>query len=506
MRATDIIKWIESELRLTHGPKAGKPFKLLPWQKAFVKGAFRASTSKAALSLPRGPGKTTLLAALAAAAVDTGPLAIPRGEIVFVAASLEQARIAFSDVMAFLGVKRAKRGLWRVHNSTTRVMLEHMPSGTKVYCLSSNPNTAHGRRPGPLAILDEPAQWGHTADEMYAAIRTGLGKVPDTRLIAIGTRPESQGHFFSILLEDADFSLSYAAAPDVDPLSDEALKQAYPSLRQLPALRREVLDEQAKAARDPALLAQFRALRLNQGTSDTVVLHLLSPEEWQAAEDVAAAKSGPCYWGIDLGTTAAMSAIASYWPETGRLEALAAFPNNPPLNEREQKDGVAKGLYQAMADRGELLLLGDNVVPVPALVEQAADHFGNPEGIAADRWRVGELKDALIEAAVMVSIIARGMGWKDGAEDVRDFKAAFLAGRVKPVKSLLLRAAMAETRLVSDPAGNHKIAKAGEGTKRRRGRDDPAVAAVLGVGVGERLQRQPRRGVSVRHIPLDAMV
>ena len=505
MRASDIIKWIESELRLTHGPKAGEKFKLLPWQKAFVKGAFRARTSKAALSLPRGPGKTTLLAALAAAAVK-GPLAIDRGEIVFVAASLEQARIAFSDVKAFLGVKGPKRGLWRVHDSTTRVMLEHLPSGSKVYCLSSNPKTAHGRRPGPLAILDEPAQWGTTADEMYAAIRTGMGKTDNARLIAIGTRPESQSHFFSTLLEDADFSLCYAAEPTTDPLSPAALTQAYPSLRQLPALRREVLDEQRKAARDPALLAQFRALRLNQGTSDTVVLHLLSPEEWQAAEDVAAAKSGPCYWGIDLGTTAAMSAIASYWPQTGRLEAVAAFPSNPSLSERERKDGVAKGLYQAMVDRGELLLLGDNVVPVGGLVAAAAANFGNPEGIAADRWRVGELKDALTEAAVLASIIARGMGWKDGAEDVRDFKTAFLNGRVRPRSSLLLRAAMAETRLMSDPAGNHKIAKAGEGSRRRNGRDDPAVAAVLGVGVAERLHRKPRRAApKMGYIPIDVL-
>ena len=32
---------------------------------------------------------------------------------------------------------------------------------------------------------------------------------------------------------------------------------------------------------------------------------------------------------VDLGTSAAMSAVASYWPGGGRLESLAAFPAEP---------------------------------------------------------------------------------------------------------------------------------------------------------------------------------
>ena len=75
MKTADIIKWIEGNVVLTHGAKAGKPFKLFSWQKAFIRGAFKRGVHQAALSVPRGPGKTTLLAAIAAAAVN-GPLAI----------------------------------------------------------------------------------------------------------------------------------------------------------------------------------------------------------------------------------------------------------------------------------------------------------------------------------------------------------------------------------------------------------------------------------------------
>ena len=86
MKSADLVRYIE-KLTLTHGAKAGNPFKLLAWQRAFVKGAFKRKVSRAALSVPRGPGKTTLLAAVAAAAVD-GPLRVPRGEVVVVASAL----------------------------------------------------------------------------------------------------------------------------------------------------------------------------------------------------------------------------------------------------------------------------------------------------------------------------------------------------------------------------------------------------------------------------------
>lgn len=503
MRVQELSKWIETELRLTTGHKAGKPFKLLRWQRGFVHGAFKRGVGRAALSVARGPGKTTLLAALGASAVK-GPLRQPRGEIVLVASSLDQARIAFADILAFLKVQGPKAGLWRVQNNTQRAMLEHIPTGVKVKAIASDPRRAHGLRPS-LAILDEPAQWPiGTSDAMYAAINTSLGKVPNSRLVAIGTRPVDQAHWFQRLLGDADYALCHAATAEDNPFDVATWEKACPQLKQLPYLFREFKDEARKAERDPALLAQFRALRLNMGVSDVVVLYLCSPDEWASAESMAAAKDGPCYWGIDLGQTAAMSAVAAYWPQTGRLEGLAAFPAGPDIATRERQDGVRAGTYQAMVDRGELLLLGRKVVPVGELLHVAQERLGYPEQIACDRWRLGELHEAMTDAALLAPVVARGQGYKDGSEDVRLFQTALLEGRVSPRVSLLLRSALAETRLVQDAAGNAKIAKAGEGQRRRNGRDDPAVAAVQAVALAE---RQPkRRVVPVRHIPLDAMV
>ena len=121
------------------------------------------------------------------------------------------------------------------------------------------------------------------------------------------------------------------------------------------------------------------------------------------------------------------------------------------------------------------------------------ERFGRPSRIVADRWREGELRDALESAGVPLAALEfRGMGFRDGAEDVRTFRKSCADRRVVPVPSLLLRSAMAEARTVSDPAGNAKLAKNAQGGRRARARDDSAAAAILAVAAGARNPAAPR--------------
>ena len=95
------------------------------------------------------------------------------------------------------------------------------------------------------------------------------------------------------------------------------------------------------------------------------------------------------------------------------------------------------------------------------------------------------------------SFETRGMGYRDGAEDVRQFRRACAEGKVAPSPSLLLRSAMAEARTISDPAGNAKLCKGSEGGRRMRAKDDASAAAILAVSAGVRagLHLAPRDGV-----------
>jgi len=482
-----------SGLTVSQGRRAGEPFAVLPWQRSFIRGAFAAGVQSTALSVARGNGKTAVLSGIAAATLD-GPLAVPRGKTVIVAGSFEQARIAFEHVVAFMGDRLADKARWKVWDTAQQARIECKRTGARVRCLGSDPRRAHGLAP-VLVLADEPAQWPpSTGERMVAALQTAAGKQPHSRFVALGTRPADPEHWFSKMLAGgADYAQEHAAGPDDPKFHKRTWAKANPSLAHMPDLEAAIRTEAGHARRDPALLAAFDALRLNLGTEDTEISVLLDAGLWRGIEGEAE-RAGPLVYGIDLGTTAAQSAVAAFWPETGALECLAAFPGEPSLAERGLRDGVA-GLYSECARRGELIQTAGAAVDVPTLLGAALDRFGRPGLTVADRWREGELRDALDAAGVpRAALELRGMGFKDGAEDVRAFRRACAEGKVTPAPSLLLRSAMAEARTISDPAGNAKLAKGSQGGRRSRERDDAAAAAILAVSAGHRNPvRAPRR-------------
>ncbi len=492
--ASALIRYLET-LTCTQGQGAGDPLEVLPWQRRFIRGAF-SGPGDAALSVARGNGKTTLLAGVAAAFVN-GPLRQPRAEVVIIAASLAQGKISFSHTRAFLeasGCDLTARKLWKCHDGVNSASIEHRPSGSRVRVIGSDPKRAHGLAPA-LILADEPAQWPpNTAEAMVAALKTARGKIPGAKMIALGTRPAEPDHWYQRMLDGQ--GVSYAQSHAVPSGTGDAMlgqrgfwRKANPSLGFMPDLEAAIRDEWSTASRDPSLLASFKALRLNMGVPDVLASSLLEAETWrriEAPEGQGVERRGPWALGVDLGSTAAMSAVAGYWPETGALTALACFPADPPLADRGRQDGVAD-LYVRMAERGELIIAGRYVSEVPALLREVVDRWGVPDVIVSDRWRLGELRQAL-EAAGMprTALATRGQGYFDGGADVREFRKQCASLAVRPDVSLLLRAAMAEARVQTDAAANAKLAKGSEGGRRRRARDDAAAAAILAVAEGTR--------------------
>ena len=475
-------------LRISQGRHAGAAFEPLAWQRRFLRGALAPGVAESALTLGRGGGKSTLVAGLGCAALE-GPLAQPASEILIVASSHEQGGVIFRHCQRFLA-DRIER--FRVQDTVNVSRIVNRATGTLLTVKGSDPRRLHGAAPS-LILADEIAQWPPgRIEEMLAALRTAAGKIPDARLLMIGTRPADTAHPFAVALRDADYCQIHAARPDDKPFRRSTWKRANPSLDHMPDLEAAIRREAKAAKLDPALLAAFRALRLNMGVADTVAAVLVSAETWAGIEGDAE-RAGAVHWGIDLGGSAAQSAVACYWPATGALAAMAAFPAEPTLAERGLRDGVGP-LYRRMAERGELIQCGGAAVDIPTLLREAMQRFGPPSAIACDRWRGDELFDALDTAGIpRAAVEFRGQGYKDGGEDVRQFRRACLEGRVVPEPSLLLRAAMAEARVATDPAGNAKLAKSGEGGRRARARDDAAAAAILAVALGVRRGAEPVR-------------
>ena len=486
-------------LRLVGGDRDGERFEVLGWQRRFLQGAFRRS-GDSALSVGRGNGKSALVAGIASAVVDPcGPLHGPARSVICAAASFEQSKIVFGDVLTYLrgqGYDLDDRQVWRKQDSANRAILQHRASGASVRCIGSDAKTAHGLRP-LIVLCDEPSQWEPASrDKMIAALRTGLGKVPNSRLIALGTRSASEGHWFSKMLDgSAGHAQTHAAGPLDPPFRVATWRKANPSIGHLPSLMAKLREEAVLAKQDPAMLAAFRALRLNQGVDDIEASLLLGAELWEELSSESVEPDGAPCWGVDLGTSAASSAVAAFWPGTGLLRCVAAFPSEPPLGQRGLRDGVGN-LYVACHQRAELICTGGEAVEIGGLLAEALARFGRPAAIACDRWRWAELNDALHRLGLRgVPVHLRGMGFKDGSEDVRAFRRAALERRVHPERNVFLASAVASARTVSDPSGNSKLAKASEGGRKTRSRDDAAAASILAIALAERNPPRESSGV-----------
>lgn len=468
----------------------------LPWQKRFTRGAL--SHDESVLTVARGAGKTALVASLAAWHLWESVQSGEEAEVLFLAGSHSQARIAFSDGLRVLRSKGLKSGReWSIQDSGAMARVSHRLSDSAFRCAGANARALHGARPS-WVVMDEPAQWPPgLAESMTAAARTGLGKRSESRLIIIGTRPASGAHWFAKLLDSpppGSYVQAHAARVGDPPFQQRTWQRANPSLRYMPSLQAAYRKDAARARKLPSELAAFKSLRLNLGTSDTTEQFLISPELWEKVEVDGRHASGPCVWGLDLGTSAAISAVAAYWPETGALAVLGAFPTIPALSERGVADGVGS-LYQEMAQRGELITCGGMATDVGQLLTEALARFGPPSCVVSDRWRLPELVDSLRATSVPACVtVTRGQGFRDGGEDVEAFRRAVLEGRVTPERSLLIRSCMSEARTVTDTAGNSKLAKATEGQRRGSARDDAAAASILAVAEGSRFLRAQTDG------------
>ena len=270
--------------------------------------------------------------------------------------------------------------------------------------------------------------------------------------------------------------------------------------------------ESQRALTTPADASSFRAYDLNQPQATEGAM-LLQIDDWGACEtDTLPDASGPLVLGVDLSSGYAMSACAGYWPETGRFEAMAAYPDTPGLKTRGENDGVGE-LYEQMAQRGELIETPGRTVDVPMLLMVALTEWGIPDAVVCDRYRQADILDALEEAGVPpAALVLRGMGFKDGAEDVRHFQRAVIDGRVKAAPSLLMDYAVKGARVISDPAGNMKLAKATQGGRRSRHKDDAVAAGMLAIAAGVRFagihggQRDGEPGAAVEDDPFGALI
>ena len=466
--------------------------KLEPFQRRFLRAALAPGIRTSALSLPRGNGKSTLVAWLAARALTPGdPLFVSGAESHMVAASIGQAkRSTFALLREF--IEESPRALeYRVNVSNQGCEVIHKPTDTRISVLASSGKTSQGLVRCPWVFADEPGSWEKNGGrQLHEAIEHAQGK-PETSLrsIYLGTlAPAMEGWWHELIKAGSNSSTHVMSlVGDLEKWDQAAeLRRVNPLKRVFPESWKVLLEERDKAKANTRLKAAFVSFHLNLPALDEEVA-LLTPDEWERvlARSVPAGDGLPIV-GVDIGGGRAWSAAVGVW-ESGRVEALALAPGAPTIAAQEKRDRVPGGTYQRLVESGALVPADGMRVPsVALLVDAITERWGGAAAIVCDRFRLAELEDA----APGWAIEPRVAQWSNSTEDIRGLRRQASDGTlaVADGSRALLTWSLSVARVKNDDSGNSKLIK---GDMNNQSRDDVAQAFLLAGGALDRERRRP---------------
>ena len=463
--------------------------RLFKFQRTFVERAMAPDIDTAALSIPRGNGKSWL-----AAHILKGELKklIPHVEYHLCAASIEQARKCYRFIKADLSARPPKRGRWRFIDSTTRIGIhyenEHGIALTKLTILSSKGKTAMGIVGCPLLVADEPGSWEAIGGElMHDAIQTAQGKPGSPlKVIYIGTIwPSHSGWWPELIYQGSDEStyvqVLKGSRKHWDKLSE--VRRVNPLKWYYAETRKKLLTERAKAQRNDRKKALFCSALMNVPTRGDLDV-LIPVEDWDrmARRTVQPRGAGDPVVGVDLGGRRSWCAATAVWVDTMRVEAFAIMGGELTIEKYEEQDLVPRGTYQRLVDNGSLLVaVGRRQPPVSMLVDEIFARWGGARVIVADRFKFDQLEEDVDWRA---PVEARRMRWSEATEDIGDLDKLAVDGTmtIDPACRALLAHSVEQAVVLEDDANNVRLVKRNTRTQR----DDVAVAWVLAAGALDR--------------------
>ena len=456
---------------------------LLPFQEAFSAAVCRENRPPeiAALSVPRGNGKSWLCGKLVARSITPGDPLHERGvENILVSSSTAQARIVLEFCRQALGDAEGYR--WR------RDGVEHLESRARVRVISSDSRRAMGLGASVrLIICDEPGAWAPTSGRrLWDAMLTSLGK-RRTQIIVVGTLSPAPltgpGAWWPDFIKQGSGEGRHVALLQADPEKWESfdeVKRVNPVSMVNNYLLR-TLEREHKAAKLSERAARtFRQYRLNIPGDPVDSQPLITTAEW---ERVCARPVPPCEGkpviGVDLGGSRSWSAACALWP-SGRIEAWAIAPGVPSLADQEKEDQAPEFAYEELVLAGGLAVDERHAVPS---VERLLSRIWQwePDVLVADPYRSMELREA---AKGRCRVIERARSGGESTSNVQSLRALLLDSDAGVVESsrALLGAAFAQTRLIIGNDGLTKVTK----IDRHRSRDDASAALLLAAGLQAR--------------------
>jgi phage terminase large subunit-like protein len=518
-RAQRVIDFIQG-LTVPSGTGQGQPFKLMEWQKDFIRDIYephrkgKRAVRRAILSVARKNGKTALIAAICLAHL-VGPERIVNGEIYSAANDRDQAAIVYKFANQIVALEPELRAQISISPSTKTMV--GMRTGSIYRAVSAEAGTKHGYLPS-VVVYDELAQ--AKSRDLYDVLDTSFGARDEPLFITISTQSNDPEHILSKLIDDglakSDPSIicHLYAADEECALDDEAQwAKANPALGKF-RNREDLVTAVAKAVRMPAEEPKVRNLFLNQRVAPTA--SLIARAEWVACAGEPQLSDGESVFaGLDLSSVADLTALViGSANDPCRIRCFAWKPLEL-LDEHSARDfGTGSHRYREWVDAGHLLTTpGRSIDPgVIALFIAELSVKYKIRGIAFDRWRMAELlrefddiglqayedrsrmqdeeaprsARALLPKGDGLRLVPWGQGFKDMAGAVDEVERLVYERQLVQPNSPLLNWCMANAVATVDPAGNRKIDKA-----KSRFRVDAAIALAMMAGLRVRDRGKP---------------
>lgn len=461
------IAFFEELLRHEKGRWAGKPFALLPWQKAVVAnllGWRRADGTRrfrqAYIEIPRKNGKSQLIAGLSLwMAFCDGEAG---AEVYCCAGDRAQAAIVGNAARAMVRMESELSSRSEVFKNTITVPA----TSSKLEILSADADLKHGLNCSTL-IYDEL----HTAPnrELWDVMVTSMGARTQPLIISITTAGTSrqticwEQHDYATKVRDgvirdrAFLPVIYAAPESMSFDDPRAWEIANPSLDE--TVNREYLEAQAQKAREmPQYEVTFRTLHLNQWT--TVQRRWIPLDLWQSCRDsfrLEDMAGRDCFVGIDLSTTTDLTAVSLLfpWDDGFRVWPMAFVPEDR-AEIRERQDRVP---YVTWARTGHIEMTPGNVVDYEFVRERilwvASRHRVKVAGY--DPWNAQMLANSLVSEGM--GVVEVRQGYRTLSEPTKRLEQLVLSKRLRHPGNPVLDWCVSNACCDLDPAGNVKPSK-----------------------------------------------
>ncbi len=479
-RGDAIIGFIEAHCRVPEGKLVGRPMRLDPFQKDFIRRVYDnpAGTRRAILSIARKNGKSGLIAAIVLAHI-AGPEARLNSQIVSGAQSRDQAALVFALASKMVNQSPQLQKLVRIVPSGKRLI--GLARNVEYRALAAEGKTAHGLSP-VVVVFDELGQVRGPKDAFVEALETAQGAYDDGLQIVISTQAPTDADLLSVWIDDAIRSedphtvcVVHSADEDGEISDPVQWSKANPALG---TFRSRVELEQAadKASRMPAFETSFRNLYLNQRVN--MVSAFVSPGVWKLGNETPGELDGVVYGGLDLSATTDLTALVLTTRVDGLLRVRAEFwmPQDS-VADAAKRD---RAPYDVWVKAGLIRTTPGKVIDYAFVARDIGDITAglSVAKIGFDRWRMDRMQTALEGAGVELPLEPFGQGYQSMSPALDALEADLLKGVVRHGGNPVLAMCAANAVAVPDTAGNRKLDKS-----KATGRIDGLVALAMAEGV-----------------------